>query len=125
MRAPSDRFTASSRTISSPPQESGPIRRGIASITAIVRSRWSQSVGALVTPAELKSGPAASRNVWGTIQSDGRGFGSGTPSARARPIPAPASHKSAIPSRVALLLAGIGGFKCVAMRPWTTPVLSL
>jgi len=48
------------------------------SITAIVASRWLQSLGPLVTSAVLKSGPAASAKECGSGQDGGRGRGKGT-----------------------------------------------
>src|SRR5690242_12923317 len=48
------------------------------SMTAIVASRWLQSLGALVTSAVLKSGPAASAKECGSGQAGGRGRGNGT-----------------------------------------------
>src|SRR5262249_57346633 len=70
--------TASSLTISRPPQSPGPISLGNNSITAIIASRWLQSLGALVTSAVLKSGPAASANECGSGQDGGGGRGNGT-----------------------------------------------
>ncbi len=55
--------------MSPPPQAPGPIRRGIASTTANFSSRSRQADGSLVTSADLKSGPAASRNDCGSAQS--------------------------------------------------------
>jgi hypothetical protein len=48
------------------------------SITAMVVSRWLQSLGALVTSAVLKSGPAASAKECGSGHDGGRGRGNGT-----------------------------------------------
>src|SRR5262249_40219861 len=70
--------TASSLTISRPPQSPGPISLGNNSITAIIASRWLQSLGALATSAVLKSGPAASANECGSGQDGGGGRGKGT-----------------------------------------------
>src|SRR5262249_59914367 len=63
--------TASSLTISRPPQSPGPISLGNNSITAIIASRWLQSLGALATSAVLKSGPAASPNECGAVPGGG------------------------------------------------------
>ena len=62
MRVRSASSTASSCTMSRPPQAPGPISRGIGAMAARPASRWSQAVGLAVTSAESKSGPAASRN---------------------------------------------------------------
>jgi len=64
-----------------PPQAPGPIRRGIGAMAAIAAIRKLQSDGLLVTSAELKSGPAASRKLIGSTQFGGRGRGSGISSA--------------------------------------------
>src|SRR5690348_12360379 len=95
-------MTASSCTMSPPPQAPGPINRGKGSKTAILPRRPSQSVGALVTSVELKSGPAASRKDCSWLTIGGRGLGSGTSSATAKPAPEPASHISAIKNRIGL-----------------------
>ena len=71
-------ITASNLTISRPPQSPGPMSLGNNSITAIVATRWLQSLGALVTSAVLKSGPAASAKECGSTQAGGRGRGNGT-----------------------------------------------
>src|SRR6476619_3266287 len=110
MRVPSARNTAASRSMSLPPQASGPIRRGNGSAIAIARMRLSHSVGSLVTPAESKLGPAASRKDCGSIQIGGRGRGKGTSSATAMPPPAPASHRSANKSRIRWMSAAIEAF---------------
>src|SRR5437016_4550107 len=96
--------------MSPPPQASGPISRGIGSMAAIAARRWSQSLGAFVISAELKSGPAASRNDRGSIQTAGRGFGSGTSPATAGPPPAATSKRNIIKSRMAPVLLGITAF---------------
>ena len=92
--------------MSPPPQASGPIRRGIGSMTAIFLSRSSHSVDTLVTSAALKSGPAASRKLCGSTQTDGRGRGNGTSTAMAMSPQAPANHTSAINSRMKTLICG-------------------
>ena len=55
-------------------------------------SRLRQSDGSVVTSAELKSGPAASRKDCGSGQIGGRGRGSGTSSAAAMPPPSRANQ---------------------------------
>src|SRR5512139_3728320 len=64
---------------------------GNSSITAIVASRWSQSLGALVTSAASKSGPAASAKECGSGQAGGRGRGNGTFWMASIAVPTPSS----------------------------------
>ena len=70
-------------------------------MTAMPCRRWSHSVGALVTSVELKSVPAASRNVCGSDQIGGRGLGNGASSAMASRSPVPARQQNAISRRKA------------------------
>ena len=96
--------------MSPPPQAPGPIRRGIGSTTATFSSRSRQSDGLLVTSAELKSGPAACRNVSGSDQTGGRGRGNGTASAAARPQPKAARKTVARIARTGAMLGTNAAF---------------
>ena len=102
--------TASSRTMSLPPQAPGPIRRGIGSTAAMASSRLRQSDGSAVTPAESKSGPAASRKVCGSSQAGGRGRGKGIVSAAASPQPKTPSKTMARRARTGAMLGTIAAF---------------
>ncbi len=97
-RVLSGSVTAASSTRSSPPQAPGPISRGISVNAATAARRWSQSLALSVTAAESKWGPAASAKLGGAAPCTiaGRGRGSVTSSAMARPQPAATSHSPAI-----------------------------
>lgn len=89
--------------MSLPPQAPGPINRGISAKVAIFSRRPSQSVGALVTSADPKSGPAASRKDCGWLSMGGRTSAVERPGQWRRHRQYRPGKNSAITSRISII----------------------